>query len=393
MKRIAILGSTGSIGVQTLAVIAQFPERFCAYSLTANSRTEALQEQVARFQPAVIAVFDERYVSALPNYHGNPSVGVGLDGLVEAVTRPEVDIVVSALPGSAGLIPTLKAIEAGKTVALANKEILVMAGAIVTQAARKAGVPILPIDSEHSAIHQCLAGQSPDRIHRIILTASGGPFLRTDSKLLDRMSPAEALAHPTWVMGEKVTIDSATMMNKGFEVLEAHWLFGLPVSRVDVVIHPQSIIHSMVELVDGSILAQLGVPDMRLPIQYALTYPERLHGVWPRFDLTRQWDLTLIPPDQVKFPCLRLAYEAGQLGGGYPAVLSAADEIVVSAFLEKRIGFTDIARLIQEAMSVFGTTKQLSHEPMTLERIVAADIWARRFCRERISGHAAIGLA
>lgn len=384
MKRIAILGSTGSIGVQTLEVIAQFPDRFTAYGLTANSRTDALQEQVARFGPSAIAVNEERYAAVLPNYRGKPSVGVGVDGLIEVVTRPEVDVVVSALPGSAGLIPTLKAIEAGKTVALANKEILVMAGAIVTQAAQKAGVPILPIDSEHSAIHQCLEGQSPDRIHRIILTASGGPFLHTEAALLGRMSPAEALAHPTWVMGEKVTIDSATMMNKGFEVLEAHWLFGIPVSKVDVVIHPQSIIHSMVELVDGSILAQLGVPDMRLPIQYALTYPERLHGGWPRFDLTRQWNLTLIPPDYEKFQCLRLAYEAGQLGGGYPAVLSAADEIAVSAFLEKRIGFTDIARLIQEAMYAFGATRQI-HQPLTLEQIVAADIWARRFCRERIS--------
>ena len=386
MKRIAILGSTGSIGVQTLEVIAQFPDRFTAYGLTANSRTDALQEQVARFGPSAIAVNEERYAALLPNYHGKPSVGVGVDGLIDVVTHPEVDVVVSALPGSAGLIPTLKAIEAGKTVALANKEILVMAGAIITQAAQKAGVPILPIDSEHSAVLQCLEGQSPDRIHRIILTASGGPFLHTEAELLSRMSPSEALAHPTWVMGEKVTIDSATMMNKGFEVLEAHWLFGLPVSRVDVVIHPQSIIHSMVELVDGSILAQLGVPDMRLPIQYALTYPERLQGGWPRFDLTRQWNLTLLPPDQEKFPCLRLAYEAGQLGGGYPAVLSAADEIAVSAFLEKRIGFTEIARLIQEAMDAFGATRQ-TQAPLTLEQIVAADIWARRFCRERISVH------
>lgn len=385
MKRIAILGSTGSVGVQTLDVIARFPDRFTVVGLTANSRSALLSEQIARFRPQIAAVMEERFAAELPNYHGRPSVRTGLEGLIDVVTHPEVDIVVSALPGSAGFLPTLRAIEAKKTIALANKEILVMAGEIVTAAARRAGVEILPVDSEHSAIHQCLAGQDRDRIHRIILTASGGPFLRTDPAHLTRMSPGEALAHPTWAMGRKVTIDSATLMNKGFEVLEAHWLFGLPFSRIDVVIHPQSIIHSMVEMVDGAILAQLGVPDMRLPIQYALAYPERLEAGWPRFDLRQTWQLTFQPPDREKFPCLELAYRAGQAGHTLPAVLSAADEIAVSAFLEQEANFTQIPALIDEALSVYTRTYPSSTgNGLTLDDVMTADAWARTFCRERL---------
>jgi 1-deoxy-D-xylulose-5-phosphate reductoisomerase len=381
MKRIAILGSTGSIGVQSLDVIARFPDRFRVTGLTANSQTERLAAQIATFHPPHVAVAEERYAHSLKQRVGHAPVHTGVEGLIEVVTAPDVDLVISALPGNAGFLPTLRAIEAGKTIALANKEILVMAGAIVRKAALKHGVDILPVDSEHSAIHQCLAGQPLDRVHRLILTASGGPFLHTDPETLEAMSPREALAHPTWAMGKKVTIDSATLMNKGFEVIEAHWLFDMPFSKIDVVIHPQSVIHSMVEMVDGSILAQLGAPDMRLPIQYALTYPDRLGSAWPRFDLSRGWNLTLMPPDTRKFPCLALAYEAGQAGGVTPATLSAADEVAVAAFLESRIRFTQIPQMIADAMKSHANG---AASDLTLESVMTADARTRRYCEERI---------
>ncbi|MCY3770502.1 MAG: 1-deoxy-D-xylulose-5-phosphate reductoisomerase [Gemmatimonadetes bacterium] len=390
MKRIAILGSTGSVGTQTLDVIAAFPDRYAAHSLTANTRVDLLEQQIARFRPRMIAVADgdraDRLVrgdAGLGRGTGAPSIHTGVEGLIEAVAHPDVDLVISALPGSAGLVPTLKAIEAGKTIGLANKEILVMAGEVVMESARRNGVDILPVDSEHCAVHQCLAGQDPDRIERVILTASGGPFRNSDPAALTRISTTDALNHPTWNMGRKVTIDSATLMNKGFEVIEAHWLFGLPVSKIDVVIHPQSIIHSMVEMVDGSLLAQMGPTDMRIPIQYALSYPERLETPWPRFDITRSWSLTLDPPDEDTFPCLGLAYEASRRGATAPAVLSTADEMAVEAFLEHRIGFTDIPGIIADAMDRHAAAADGS-APVTLESIVAADRWTRAYCGKKL---------
>ena len=383
MKRIAILGSTGSVGTQTLDVIAAFPDRYSAHSLTVNTRIDLLEQQIARFAPKMVAVNDAARVGKLSLGGGAPSIHAGVDGLIEAVTHPDVDMVISALPGSAGLVPTLKAIEAGKTIGLANKEILVMAGEIIMESARCHGVDILPVDSEHCAVHQCLAGQDPDRIERVILTASGGPFRSINPEELKQMSSKEALNHPTWNMGRKVTIDSATLMNKGFEVIEAHWLFDLPVSKIDVVIHPQSIIHSMVEMVDGSLLAQLGPTDMRIPIQYALAYPERLKSPWPRFDTTRNWSLTLDPPDEKTFPCLRLAYEASRMGTTLPAVLSTADELAVEAFLQQRIGFTDIPRIIADAMERHMAVPNRSNA-VTLESIVAADQWTRSYCRKKL---------
>lgn len=383
MKRIAILGSTGSIGTQTLEVIAAFPDRYSAHSLTAHSRLDLLAPQIERFRPRVVAVGDAERAAGLARGAGAPSIHAGVEGLIEAVTHPDVDMVISALPGSAGLVPTLRAIEAGKTIGLANKEILVMAGEIVMAAAKRHGVDILPVDSEHCAVHQCLSGQDPDRVERVILTASGGPFRDSDPAALARMSSKDALNHPTWNMGRKVTIDSATLMNKGFEVIEAHWLFGLPVSKIDVVIHPQSIIHSMVEMVDGSLLAQMGPTDMRIPIQYALSYPERLGTPWPRFDITRNWSLTLDPPDGTTFPCLGLAYEAIRRGATVPAVLSTADEVAVDAFLQQRIGFTDIPRIIADAMDRHADALDTG-TPVSLESIVAADRWTRTHCREKL---------
>jgi len=387
MKRIAILGSTGSIGVQSLDVITEFPDQFSVHSLTANTQIERLKKQIAVFKPRMVAVKDEENVKDLPSYQGELTVHTGIDGLVDVVTHPDVDLVISAIPGSAGFIPTLRAIEAGKSVALANKELLVMAGEIIMNAARKSGVDIIPLDSEHIAIHQCLAGQNLDDVQRLILTASGGPFLHSNREHMEKMSPAEALDHPTWNMGQKITIDSATLMNKGFEVIEAHWLFGIPVSKIDVVIHPQSIIHSMVEMIDGNVLAQIGPPDMRIPIQYALTYPQRLDTPWPRFDITRAWDLTLLPPDHEKFPCLGLAYEAGRIGTTLPAVLSAADEMAVDAFLKGQIGFMQIPKVIADAMFCHAKNEPMlnRHSALSLNAVLAANSWARTYCRERFS--------
>ncbi len=379
MKRIAILGSTGSIGTQTLEVISAFPDRYSAHSLTANTQVDMLASQIAHFRPRMVAVNDENSADRLAHGDDAPSIRSGVEGLIEAVTHPDVDLVISALPGNAGLIPTLRAIEAGKTIGLANKEILVMAGELVMEAARRRGVDILPVDSEHCAVHQCLAGQDPDRIARVILTASGGPFRNSGPEDLKRITSADALNHPTWNMGRKVTIDSATLMNKGFEVIEARWLFDLPLSKIDVVVHPQSIIHSMVEMVDGSVLAQIGPADMRIPIQYALSFPERLESPWPRFDITQHWSLTLDPPDRDRFPCLELAYEASRRGSTVPAVLSTADEMAVEAFLENRVGFTEIPDIIADAMDRHTTEANFS-APVTLESIVAADRWTRAYC-------------
>ncbi len=347
--RVAVLGSTGSIGTQTLDVIAAHPERFQAVALAAARSETLLREQADRFGVTRICLSDGRMQGALS----------GPEGLVELATDPEVDLVVVATTGAAGWEPTLAAIRAGKQVALANKEALVMAGSIIAVEARKMGAVLRPVDSEHSAIWQCIQGEgvadshlmAPRDISKLILTASGGPFRDTPKEDLEQVTPRQALAHPTWNMGAKVTIDSATLMNKGLEVIEAHWLFDMPYERLEVVVHPQSIVHSMVEFEDGSTKAQLGVPDMRVPIQYALGYPDHLpYAELPRLDWSQTLELRFQPPDLERFPCLGLAWEAGRQGGTYPAVLSAADEEAVAAFLRDEIGFMDIPRLVEKAL-------------------------------------------
>jgi 1-deoxy-D-xylulose-5-phosphate reductoisomerase len=370
VKRLAVLGSTGSIGQQTLDIVRAFPDRFRVVALAARSNTSLLSKQIAEFRPAVV-------------YHEGTLARDGIERLspVEMARLPDIDMVVVALSGDAGLAPTLAAVTAGKKVALANKESLVAAGEIITAAAERGGARIMPVDSEHSAIWQCLTGESCPP-SRLILTASGGPFRHFSLEQMGLVTPAQALNHPSWRMGKKVTVDSATLMNKGFEVIEAHWLFGMPIDRIIVLVHPQSIIHSMVEFDDGTTKAQLGVPDMRLPIQYALSYPERLPNPGlPRLDWSLVRELTLEEPDGAAFPCLRLAIEAGKKGGTYPAVLSAADECAVELFLARRIGFTDIARLVEDALA--------SHHPVNdieLGDIVAAAAWARQRVVDSVSG-------
>ncbi len=364
IKRIAILGSTGSIGRQTLDVVRSFPDRFRVVGLAAGRNTDLLRRQLAEFQPKLVSLATEAELLA-GDYQ--------LLTLEEIASHPEVDLVVVATSGKAGLPPTLSAIRAGKSIALANKEVLVMAGEIVTTEAERHRAQILPLDSEHSAIWQCLRGEEGRKIARLILTASGGPFRNRPPVELDSVDIEEALKHPTWQMGRKVTIDSATLMNKGMEVIEAHWLFGVPFGNIEVVIHPESIVHSFVEFIDGSVKAQLSPPDMHLPIQYALCYPERLpNRRLPRLDFPKIGTLTFEAPDLEKFPCLKLALEAGQRGGTYPAVLAAADEIAVELFLSHRIGFPDIAKVVENTLNHH---QGISHP--TLEDILAADLWAR----------------
>ncbi|MEX0602598.1 MAG: 1-deoxy-D-xylulose-5-phosphate reductoisomerase [Bacteroidota bacterium] len=374
-KNIALLGATGSIGRNSLEVIRAFPDRFRVSYLTTNTNIDLLQRQIAEFMPRGVVVLDACQASVLRKIL-DESVEVlsGEEGLAEIVSRDDVDIVISALVGFAGLRPTLEAIKHRKTIALANKETLVVAGEIITSLVREHGVSLIPIDSEHSAILQCVAGEDRSNIARLILTASGGPFLNTPSDRFSSITVEQALSHPNWKMGSKITIDSATLMNKGLEVIEAHWLFNLPAERIDVVIHPQSVIHSMVEFIDGSVKAQLGLPDMKIPIQYALTYP----GRWPmngsRVDFPRLKSMTFFEPDREKFPCLRLAYESLRIGGTSPAVLNAANEVAVSAFLERKISFNRIPELIERA---------LDHDAVSngsdLPAIIEADGAARRF--------------
>lgn len=364
VKRLAILGSTGSIGRQTLEVVRALPHRFHIVGLSAGKNISLLTEQINEFKPKFV-------------YHQNTkahptNAEYEFLSLEDIACHPEVDTIVIATSGNSGLSPTLAAVKAGKTVALANKESLVIAGDIITKEAKLSDARILPIDSEHSAIWQCLNGETQPAAH-LILTASGGPFRHYSPEQLKEVTAKQALEHPTWQMGRKVTIDSATLMNKGLEVIEAHWLFDMPFSSIKVLIHPQSIIHSMVELIDGSVKAQLGYPDMRLPIQYALSYPERLvNPQLPRLDWSRINNLTFEQPDLDAFPCLKLAIEAGKKGGSYPAVLCAADEVVVELFLSQRIKFTDIPNLIEQALE----QHQAIAQP-TLEEIMAADVWAR----------------
>jgi 1-deoxy-D-xylulose-5-phosphate reductoisomerase len=352
MKRLAILGSTGSIGSSTLAVVEGYPDRFLIVALAAGANLDRLEEQVRRFGPRLVSVGSEAGARELQRRLGRVPTEVvwGTAGLLQAAVETGADLVVSAIVGADGLLPTMRAVEAGKDVALANKESLVVAGHLLTAEARLRRTRILPVDSEHSAIFQCLAGNGTGGVRRIVLTASGGPFRTRSRSAMASITPEEALRHPNWSMGKKITIDSATLMNKGLEVIEAHWLFGLPVDRVDVIIHPQSIIHSLVEYVDGSILAQLGVPDMRIPIQYALTYPERQPNMVPRLTLDQLTDLTFEAVDREKFPCLDLAYEAAAAGGSSPAVLNASNEVAVHRFLNRRIGFDEIPTLVRKSL-------------------------------------------
>lgn len=377
-KRVIILGSTGSIGTKTLEVIADFPDAFEVVALSTNAQTGLLAEQVARFRPRAICVCsaqrrnEARHVASL----SGAALHLGTAGLVELVERYEADLVVVATVGFVGLLPTLRAVELGRTVALANKEVLVTAGHLVMAEARRRGVAVLPIDSEHNAIFQCLACGGRDAVRRIVLTASGGPFRGARRERLLAITRKEALRHPTWSMGPKITIDSATLMNKGFEVIEAHHLFDLPVERIDVVIHPQSTIHSMVEFVDGSIIAQLGVTDMYLPIQNVLFHPHRVPNKFPPLDFVALAKLTFEAPDLVNFPCLAYAYEAARLGGTYPAVLNAANEIAVQRFLNEEIPFLAIAELVRAALDAHEASSAA-----TLEEILRADSWARAFAR------------
>src|SRR5215469_5016061 len=353
MKRIAILGSTGSIGRSTLSVVESFPERYHVVSLAAGSNVELAAEQALRWKPRVISMATEEGVEDLKRAIGHNvrdcEILSGAEGTVHVATHPEVDFVVSAIVGVAGLEATYEAVRAGKTVGLANKECLVAAGELITAEAKRQGKPLLPIDSEHNAVHQCMRGGLLPEVARVWLTASGGPFLNTPREQFARITPEQALNHPTWRMGRRITIDSATMMNKGFEVIEACRLFDVPPDRVKVIVHPQSTVHSLVEFVDGSILAQLSVTDMRLPILYALTYPERIPSEL-HFSLRDLRHLDFSPPDMEKFPCLRLAYEAAGAGGGKTVALNAADEVAVSAFLEGNIRFEEIPVVIEEVV-------------------------------------------
>jgi len=375
VKRLAVLGSTGSIGQQTLEVVRALPHRFHIVGLAAGGNTDLLAKQINEFKPRFVYHRNRESPAHLANAEYE------LLSLEEIASHPQVDAVVIATSGKAGLSPTLAAVKAGKKICLANKESLVMAGEIITNEARLNAAQILPIDSEHSAIWQCLAGETQPAAG-LILTASGGPFRGYSSAQLGEVTARQALKHPSWQMGKKVTIDSATLMNKGLEVIEAHWLFDIPFENIRVLIHPQSIVHSMVEFIDGSVKAQLSYPDMRLPIQYALSYPERLpNSQLPRLNWDSINNLTFEPPDLDTFPCLRLAVEAGIKGGTYPAVLCAADEVAVELFLSERIKFTDIAELVEQALE----KHQVIAHP-TLEEIMMADAWAREEVQQLITG-------
>jgi len=375
MKKISILGSTGSIGVSTLNVVKQFPKRFDVVGLAAQRNINLLEEQIHKFCPQVVSVADEELGQQLKERCSNIPVEVltGEAGTIQVVTHPDVELVVSSIVGFAGLIPTYQAILANKHIALANKETLVVAGALIMPEIEKRGLSLLPVDSEHSAIFQSLQGHRKIEIHKILLTCSGGPFRQYLQEQLKTVSPQDALCHPNWDMGKKITIDSATLMNKGLEVIEAHWLFEVDFSDIQVVVHPQSVIHSMVEYVDSSIIAQLGIPDMRIPIAYALSYPERLNLDVPRVSLFDIGAFTFESPDFEKFPCLHYAYQAGTIGGTMPTVLNAANEIAVDAFLRERISFLDIPRTIKHVMEAH-EVKALS----TIDDAIEADRWARK---------------
>ena len=389
-RSFALLGSTGSVGVSTLALVARFPDRFRAVALAAGRNMAVLAEQAQRHAPDLVSVADAvsaaDFRARVPEFAGR--ILVGPEGPLAVATHPEADLVVSALVGALGLVPTLAAVHAGKHVALANKEVLVVAGELVTRAAREKGVALLPVDSEHNAIFQALRGHDRTEVRRLVLTASGGPFLARPAAELVNVTVAEALNHPTWKMGPKITIDSATLMNKGLEVIEARWLFDVDADHIDVVIHPQSIVHSMVEYIDGSVLAQMAVPDMTIPIGYALAYPARLPLDYLRpLDLPAAGTLTFVAPDRQRFPCLDLAYRALRAGGTMPAVLNAANEVAVERFLAEDLAYREIPALVSAVMD--------AHEPApasSLDVLLAADGWARDAARQgdgRVEGRVA----
>ena len=376
MKTLAIVGSTGSVGRSALDIIGRHPEEFRVVALGAGGNLEELARQVERFHPEIVSSTDPSAGSFLARRCPRrcPEVRIGTEGAVAVATHPDAELLISAVVGAAGVYPTFRAVEAGKTIALANKESLVACGELMVSTARATGARLLPVDSEHNALHQCLRGNDGKTVQRLILTASGGPFRGRGPSELDAVTPEQALRHPTWEMGPKITIDSATLMNKGLEVIEAHWLFGVPARRIEVLVHPQSTVHSLVEFVDGSMIAQLGVTDMRQPIQYALTWPERWASPLAPLDLAAVGRLEFFPPDRATFPCLDLGYRALEAGGSAPAVLNAANEVAVASFLERRIPFSGIARVIEETLNhhpagPFRTVDEL----MEIDRSARAD--------------------
>lgn len=383
MKRIVILGSTGSIGTNTLDIVAKFPDRFQVVGLTAGTNVDKIEEQIRTFKPAVVALSDPQAAELLRARCRGQKVEVlaGVEGLAQVARLPEGDLVISAIVGGAGLVPTLAAIQAGKQVALANKEPMVMAGQLMQEEARARGVKIFPVDSEHSAIFQSMEGHRREDISRLILTASGGPLWDCPLEEMRTVKPKRALQHPNWKMGAKITIDSATLMNKGLEVVEARWLFDIPADQIEVLVHRESIIHSLVAYRDGSVIAQLGLPDMRTPISYAMQYPERLPLEQPPLDLAGIGKLTFHRPDHDRFPCLGLGYEALRIGGTMPAVLNAANEIAVAAYLKEDIGFLDIPAVIRRTMD--------AHQPRPVDRLegaLEADRWAREKAGSLVRG-------
>ncbi len=383
MKRLAVLGSTGSIGVNTLDIVRQFPDQFEVVGLSAGRNSQLLKQQILQFRPRVVSLLDTGLSDALRRELSSVPVEIvhGVEGLIRVATHPDVDQVVSALVGAVGLIPTLSAIKTGKAIALANKEALVMAGKIIMEEARRNHVQILPIDSEHSAIFQSLLGHRREDVHRIILTASGGPFLKLSLRELEEVTAREALRHPNWEMGRKITIDSASLMNKGLEVIEAHWLFDMPVEKIDVQIHPQSVVHSMVEYIDGSIVAQMGITDMRVPISYALSFPRRLPLTLPRLNLCEKGGSPSSLLISSGFRASTLAYRSIEIGETMPAILNAANEVAVGAFLEGSLKFTDIPCLVRQVMD--------EHEvkPVkTIEDILRADQWGREKSKALLQG-------
>ncbi len=383
-KQIAILGSTGSIGTQALQVIDEHPDLFEAYCLTANNRVKELAEQARRYNPAAVVIANEDKYEELKSLLADlPDIKVyaGKQAIDEIVEAGPIDMVLTAMVGFAGLNPTIHAIKAHKKICLANKETLVVAGELICELAQKYHAPIIPVDSEHSAIFQSLAGEGDNEIEKILLTASGGPFRNFTKEQLDTVTKADALKHPTWSMGAKITIDSATMMNKGFEVIEAKWLFGVPADKIQVLIHPQSIVHSAVQFADGAVKAQLGVPDMRLPIQYALTYPDRIHLNEDRLDLFKQ-PLEFFEPDLDKFRCLALAFEAIKKGGNMPCIVNAANEIVNRGFLEDKCGFTQMSDIIEKTMSRVSFSSAPDYDTY-----VSTDAEARRVATELLGAH------
>jgi 1-deoxy-D-xylulose-5-phosphate reductoisomerase len=383
VKAITLLGSTGSIGTQTLDIVASHPDRFRLVGIAAGSNVDLLAEQVKQFRPEIVGIADKSKFAALQTALGGldykPKLVAGEEGLVEIAAYGDAQSVVTGIVGCAGLLPTIAAIQAGKDIALANKETLIAGGPVVLPLVKKHGVRLLPADSEHSAIFQCLQGVPEGGLRRIILTASGGSFRDWPAEKLAQVTIADALKHPNWSMGKKITIDSATLMNKGLEVIEAHYLFGLDYDDIDIVIHPQSIIHSLIELQDSSVLAQMGWADMRLPLLYAVSWPERIATDWPRLDLVKAGDLTFREPDRVKYPAINLAYAAGRAGGTMPAVLNAANEQAVALFLDEKIDFLTIPRVIEQVCDRHRADHRL--DP-TLEDILAVDDWARKIVLE-----------